>query len=305
MIELWRGCANAWECDELGHLNVRFYIAKAWEAVGDLADRIGMPHAFQSGSTSTLRPTNITVRYLAEVRPGAPLFVSGGVTDVGDRSAEICFLLNHAANGRVAAGFRMTLGHCVPGSGQAFDWPLRCRRALEALTIDFPAEIRPRSLSSDRPAKGIRLADADRLGLAEIGRGRINPEDCDTFGVMMPEHLQGKISNSVANFVSGFPEQFADHATSGGTVGGALLEGRLAIRKWPSTGQGYVIRTGLKAADRNVRTIVHWVFDRQGRLFWSMEGVAAIMDLKARRLVKADDDTLKAFAEDVRPELTL
>ena len=305
MIELWRGCANAWECDELGHLNVRFYLAKAWEAVGDLADRIGMPHAFQPGSTSTLRPTDITIRYLAEVRPGAPLFVSGGVTEVGNNNAEICLLLHHAASERIAAGFRISLDHCVPGTGQPFDWPERCRSALESLTVGPPAEIQPRTLSSDRPATGIRLTDADRLGLAEIGRGRINPEDCDLQGAMMPEHLQGKISNSVANFASGFPEQFADHAASGGTVGGALLEGRIAIRQWPRTGQGYVIRTGLKAADRNVRTIVHWVFDRRGRLFWSMEGVAAIMDLKARRLVKADEDTLKAFAENVRPELTV
>jgi hypothetical protein len=66
-----------------------------------------------------------------------------------------------------------------------------------------------------------------------------------------------------------------------------------------------VIRTGLRAADRNVRTLVHWVFDRRGRLMWSMEGVAAIMDLKARKLVKASDETFQSLSSQVRPDLTI
>ena len=27
-IELWRGCANAWECDHIGHLNTRYYMVR-------------------------------------------------------------------------------------------------------------------------------------------------------------------------------------------------------------------------------------------------------------------------------------
>ena len=26
-LEVWRGGVNTWECDEMGHLNVRFYVA--------------------------------------------------------------------------------------------------------------------------------------------------------------------------------------------------------------------------------------------------------------------------------------
>ena len=32
---VWRGGVNTWECDEMGHMNVRFYLAKAME---------GLPH---------------------------------------------------------------------------------------------------------------------------------------------------------------------------------------------------------------------------------------------------------------------
>ncbi|WP_421792597.1 thioesterase family protein [Hyphobacterium sp.] len=305
MIELWRGCANAWECDELGHLNVRFYLAKSWEAVADLADRIGMPQAFQPGTTSTLRPKDIRIRYLAEAHPGAPLYISGGVTAIARQSAEIALLVQHSASGRMAAAFTLRLMHAVPGEGGAFDWPIRIREALERYRIDPPAEGQPRSIDIGAPAKRIHIQKADALGLTEIGRGRILPEDCDAFGMMMPEHFQGKISNSAANFSEAFPEQTADHADGGGRVGGVLLEGRICARRWPRVGQGYVVRSGVQDFNANIRRIVHWVFRADGKLMWSMQGVAAIMDLEARKILKADDEARKKLTASVKPGLVI
>ena len=63
MIPLWRGNANAWECDELGHLNVRFYLAKAWEAVEALSEALNMRAAFQPGATATLIAREIDIRF--------------------------------------------------------------------------------------------------------------------------------------------------------------------------------------------------------------------------------------------------
>ena len=305
MIELWRGCANAWECDELGHLNVRFYLAKAWEAVGELTDQVGMCGAFSPGSVSTVLPTDIIIRYLGEVRPGTPLVIEGAIIDVRAKSADIYLIVRNSASGNLSAAFRIKLRHCVAGRRKSFEWPDRIRQKLEALQSNLPPELTTRSLSGAPPQKGIRLIDADALNLSVIGRGRINPEDCGPFGQMMPEHLQGKISNSAANFVEAFPEQTAAHASEEVTVGGALLEGRICVRRWPTIGDGYVIRSGVQAADRNIRSIVHWVFDRRGRLMWSMQGVAAILDLSTRKLVKANDDTLEALQLVSKPGLKL
>jgi len=305
MIEFWRGCANAWECDELGHLNVRFYLAKAWEAVGDLADRIGMPGAFGPGSVATLLPGEIVIRYLSEVHPGTPLLIEGAVIDVKSKTARICLIVRNAASGQIAAIFQITLRHCVAGRRKSFDWPERILKKLEALKGALPQEAPPRSLSYARARKVIRLQDADALNLTEIGRGRINPEDCGPFGQLMPEYLQGKISNAAANFSEAFPEQTAAHASGEIRMGGALLEGRICVRRWPTIGDGYVIRSGVQNADRNVRSIIHWVFDRRGRLLWSMQGIAAIMDLSARKLIKADDDTLAALHSVCKPDLSL
>ena len=36
MIPLWSGIANTWDCDEMGHMNVRVYVEKAMEGLGSL-----------------------------------------------------------------------------------------------------------------------------------------------------------------------------------------------------------------------------------------------------------------------------
>ena len=52
--EIWRGGVNTWECDEMGHMNVRFYVVKAVEGLASLAALVGLPEAFCADATSTL-----------------------------------------------------------------------------------------------------------------------------------------------------------------------------------------------------------------------------------------------------------
>jgi acyl-CoA thioester hydrolase len=69
--ELWRGGVNTWECDEMGHMNVRFYVVKAVEGLATLAALIGMPDAFRSDATSTLLVREQHIRFLKEAHAGA------------------------------------------------------------------------------------------------------------------------------------------------------------------------------------------------------------------------------------------
>ena len=56
MLEVYRGSTNQWECDEMNHMNVRFYSARFMEGLGVLAAHCGMPDAFTSRALSTLAP---------------------------------------------------------------------------------------------------------------------------------------------------------------------------------------------------------------------------------------------------------
>ncbi|MCW5724749.1 MAG: thioesterase family protein [Maricaulaceae bacterium] len=304
MIDLWRGNANAWECDELGHMNVRFYLAKAHQAVQALAEAAGLYGAFRAGTSATLIPREVHIRFLAESRPGAPLYIRGGFAGADAASALAVLVMTHAVSGKTAATFRIRLDHAEPVSGRPFAWPARFADHLKALTVDSPAEAAPRGLTEDDPETEISLARAEALGLTEIGRGRFSVQDCDVFGRMNPELLLGKVSDSVIHFQSAFPEEFGGHSGAGPEVAGALVECRQIVRRWPRAGDGFVIRSGLNGADEKVRKLVHWVLDPEtGAPWWSTQGVALMMDLNARRLAPTAPETLALLRKAVVPGL--
>jgi acyl-CoA thioester hydrolase len=290
---LWRGAANAWECDELGHMNVRFHLAKASEAIGVLSQTIAMRGAFQRGAAATLVPREMTVRFLAEARPGAPLAIRGGVIDHDDTGLTAALILEHCALARTAAAFTVRLDHVDPITGKVFAFAERTRAALDQGRVDRPADCAARSLSQAAPEQ-ISVARADTLGLETLARGMINPGETDVFGRMRLEHAFGKISSSVIHLESGFPEQWAAYRAGAPlTAASAVLEARLIFRRFPPAGSGYVIRSGLSAVSDKIRTLVHWVCDPEtGAGLWSMEAVGCLMDLETRKLKPVDADTL-------------
>lgn len=297
---LWRGNANAWECDELGHMNVRFYLAKAAEAVGVLSQKIAMNGAFQRRATATLVAREMTVRFLAEARPGAPLAIRGGVIDADETGFTAVLILDHCALGKPAAAFTVRLDHVDPITGKVFAFARRTRAALKAFRVDKPAECETRSLSAGPPA-ALSLERADALGLERLTRGMVNAGETDVFGRMRVEFAFGKISSSVIHLESVFPEQWA--AYRGGAdlaAASAVLEARLIFRQFPPAGAGYEIRSGIAQATDTVRTVVHWVCDPvTGEGLWSMEAVACLLDLESRRLKRLEPHALAAMRSHV------
>lgn len=302
MHELWRGNANAWECDEMGHLNVKAYLAKGMQAIARLAERAGLDTAFSAGATATLRPAEWHVRFLGEARPGAALHIEGGFTRIGDTDAEAVLVMRHSGDRRIAATLTVRIDHVVPDSGRVFSWPARFRDAAEALQIDAVAEAAPRGVPEADWSGDVSLKRAEALDLFAIGLGRIRSEDVDVFGLMRPEFAIGKVSDSVANFTRAFPDRRM--SDDGDPKGGALLECRIRMRRWPRAGQGYAVRSGLAASTDKVRHIVHWVLDpHSGKPWWTVEGIAATLNLRTRRIEAASEDELASISGAIREGL--
>ena len=58
MIEVARSAVQTWECDQMGHMNVQFYVAKAEEGMTALAAALGLSPRAQR---SDLAARNIVV----------------------------------------------------------------------------------------------------------------------------------------------------------------------------------------------------------------------------------------------------
>ncbi len=301
LSEVWRGSVNTWECDEMGHLNVRFYLAKWCEGFGGLLRMAGLPRAFAAGAGSTALPVDQHIRFHAEARAGAPLAMVAGTVRVEEAQAVLFHELRHG-DGRTAATFVTRVAHAEARSGRLFPWSARTRAALVAMLCEIPPHAAPRSIDATRPPGEASLARADELGVPVAGRAMVLPQDVDARGRMRPELFIGRVSDSVPNIVSAWRAEGEQRPN----VGGAVLEYRLVYRRWPEAGDFLEIRSAVVAAEGKTQRLAHWILDPvSGEPWATAEAVGVTFDLTTRKAIIPSEATRAAILARAAPSMTI
>ena len=180
-VEIWRGGVAPWETDQMGHLNVGFYISKTMEALVGMAAELGMPGAYGPAAPATLVVKEHHIRFLREARPGTRLHITAGVVELGESDARL-LLLMHQDYGDLAASFQTVVAHATAGDAVSFPWPDRVRTRAEALKVDIPLKAAARSINLEPVETKASLERAQKLGLKRTGMGAVLAADCDVFG---------------------------------------------------------------------------------------------------------------------------
>ena len=287
MIPLWRGIPNTWDCDEMGHMNVRVYVEKAMEGLGSFAGAIHMPHAFHENALSTLVPAEHHIRYIREAHAGAPLIMTGCVLEWDETSALIYQDMRHG-DGRPAAAFRTRVHHVATSTGKPFPWSTRSRAQLEALMGSAPDDTKPRGLNPEIAPIPSSMATMDQVrkaGAPEIGRGLVHPRECDIFGRFWAPWFLGRISDSVPTLLSEWRAKVGASG-DGARMGGAVLEYRIIYRKWPRAGDRYVVHSSLADVSEKTHSLAHWVLNPDsGDAYITCQAVAVTFDLDTRKVI--------------------
>jgi acyl-CoA thioester hydrolase len=306
-VEIWRGGVNTWDCDEMGHMNVRFYVVRAMEGLAGLAAELGLPHAFSPYANATVVVREQHIRFLREAHAGATLHMLGGVIEISETEAKVLQLLVHTATGQLAATFQTTIAHVTPREGEAFPWPRIVHDRAAALTVEVPELARARSLDLSPFEATASLARADDLGLQRIGLGALSPTDCDVFGRMRAEQFIGRVSDGIGAFITPFRDTVVAHADDKpARVGGAVLEYRLVQLAWPRAGDRVELRSGLAGTEGRAMRVVHWMLDpTTGKAWGTSEAVAITFDLDARKVAPISDAARAELGKSVVPGLTL
>src|SRR5687767_2654705 len=79
MIEVLRSGVNTWECDQMGHLNVRHYFACANRGLAVLAMQLGLSPSQLRAQGWSLRAVDQHVRFVRELRPGTSYSLHAGI----------------------------------------------------------------------------------------------------------------------------------------------------------------------------------------------------------------------------------
>jgi acyl-CoA thioester hydrolase len=298
MIDLWKGSANTWDCDEMGHMNVRFYVRMAFEGIGVLAGQCHLSHAFKPESPSTLIPLEQHIRFMREVHPGRPLSMKGCLLEVSETGAILYQELVHA-DGVPAASFRTRLAHVGSDSLKPFAWSDRSLQALTALMGEAPDATAPRGLDMSKAAASPETVTREHAmdeGVKVIGLGMVPPGDCDAFGRMHPHMFIGRVSDSVPNLLYDWRKKIAA-SVPGSEMGAAVLENRIIYRAWPKAGDLFEIRTAMANAQEKTHSLVHWMLDPvSGKPWMTSEVVAVTFDLKSRKAMATPPALLDELA---------
>ncbi len=302
-VEVWRGVVGAWDCDEMGHMNVRFYVARAMEGLAGLARRLGKAHAFSARATATFAVREHHIRFLREARAGARLSMDAGVVALGANDATVLQVLRHEPGGEPSATFTTHIEHVDPREQRAFPWPERSRQAAARLHLALPAIAEPRQLGGALPLEAATLERAEALGLPCQGRGAVSVRGCDVFGRLAAEQVIAKLSEGGLALMEQVRGAFGP-VTDGRRIGAAALEYRIAYAALPRAGDHFEVRTGLIAAGPKVQHVGHWMLDPvTGRAWARAETVLAAFDLDARRIAPLPAEGLAKLQAAVVPGL--
>jgi acyl-CoA thioester hydrolase len=296
VIEVWRGDVGAWECDEMEHMNVRFYLDRAMQGLAGVAAAFGMPHAFAAHATSSLIVREHHVRFLHEARAGAPLHMTAGVVAMEETEATLLQTLVHSLTGTTAATFVTRIAHVAARDGRPFPWPARALAAAERLKVEVPAEAGSRSVSAAPLDVAPSLERAEAAGMARTARAVVSPVDCDVFGRLRPELVIGLISQGIPHLIAPVREATAAEGRPGVRVGGAALEHRLVYFGAPRAGDHLELRSGLVAVERTLTRMRHWLLDPITGLPWAaVENISICFDLDARKVLRRSEAAVTAL----------
>lgn len=305
---LYRGSVNTWECDDGGHLNVRFHVERAMIGLAHLANQLEMPRAFTPSAGATLVPLQAHIRFLKEARPGAPLVMHGGVVDVRDDSALVCLDMRHG-DGAPSSVFSAQVAHADARSLRRFPWSGRARAAAQRLTCAQPPHALPRSIDPAHPAPNASRARAISLGAERIGATVVFPDQCDAFGRLRGEHLIGRVSDSVPTFLTDWRADLGKEASQSSAdvaPAGAVVEARFTFGAWPRAGDLIEIYSAIVSVGEKTMQLCHWICDPESGGAWAtMEVVALTFDAISRKTIAPSPELRARMQARAIPEMAL
>jgi acyl-CoA thioester hydrolase len=298
MIVIGKGSVQSGECDVMGHMNVRHYVARVGDGLGWLALALGI-----TPDRGFFTPVDQHIRFLRELAAGAAFTIHGGIlARCGDR-LRVYAEIQHSGTGVASAAFvtDVELRHSV--TGEVLPLPEGLEGKIASLATTLPPHAGPRGLPFDPIRTPPDAAATAAMGLAEAHLGAIRAEDCDRAGLMRPDVVIARIWDGIPNLRFRGSEELGAREEG---IGSAALEYRLVYLKPMRVGDLLIIHSGLRALGEKTTTWTHLLHDGvTGAPVAAAEAIGIGFDLKARKAVVIDGDRRRVLEALLIPGLSL
>jgi acyl-CoA thioester hydrolase len=275
-----RGAVNPWECDQWGHMNVQFYLAKASDAQAHLAARIGLPPSRLRAAGAALRPVTDRTLFKRELRAGDIYVVHSGIRAVDAAGTmTIASRMINQDSGVESAAFETRWGWTDPDGLHVQPWPDDVRAAAGALAGDLPDIAPPPPMADVLPPGPPRL---DTLQLTY--RGSMESWECGPDGIAPPRAHIARFNDAITHLFRAMKIDRGELLASG--TGSAALDYDIVYHRPIHAGQALDIRSGVLAVGEKLFHVVHHIVDAaDGQPLTSIVVAALFFDLAARKSV--------------------
>lgn len=255
---VYRGYVNPWDCDEMSHMNVQFYVAKASEALDGLLAQLGAGAAARRQA----RVTAQRIRFLNEMRVSDLVEIAGGATGYADGTLQATLEMR---NGLGIACARVDV---------------TAEAALASPALAAVAE-RPGGLEAGAQGDGTLGAAA---GFRETIRNVVQPPHCDLDGGLAPRGVMARFSEAQGHLWSMLDAPRAWQREAG--LATATLEYRIRYGAKPKAGSIVRLLTRVAAVSSRTVRFRHWLFDAESdEMVAAAAGAALFLDRETRKPV--------------------
>lgn len=280
------------EIDSLGHMNVRYYMARMERANRQLMAELGIPAALMERSFP--RRLDTYTRFRREQFEGATLHTLGGVLSLGEGGMRSYIEIRNPATDEVAATFITTTALIDQHNRTAIAFPAPSY-GNDSPRIEIPDYAQPRSLSLDHMNTNVTLEELNAC-IPEIEGGgmmsgkreaTIDADDVDAEGwlredvelMFLPFAKMAAENNEQQG-----PPVFQTKA--GQRVGWAVMETRTQLFAQPRLGDEIAYFSADLDIREKSRLSRRWALHkRTGQLLGMSDSVGLCIDLDARRAV--------------------
>lgn len=296
-LDTFRGTVNTWECDEVGHMNVQFYVARASDAAFYLRHALGLSPSQVRGERRAMVALEEHIRFHRELRAGDIMHMRSRPVEIRDRTLVSFHELFNSSTGDVSATVTAVSGHFDLDGRKLIPWPDEARERAAPFLGPLPPHAEARGVEREKRLPDLRLEDAQDF--IEIYRGAVMPWECDDFGHMNSRFYMARFSDGAGHLwqALGFGKRDMLEKRRGTVV----LEMRLNYHREVSSGAMLVVRSTLTRVEGKTLTFVHFMFDAEtGLLAATGEAIAVMLDLDARKTVAFTDEERAAVLPHVR-----
>jgi acyl-CoA thioester hydrolase len=99
----YRGAVYPWHCDQMGHMNVMWYVGKFDEATWNLFAAMGVTTAFLRETKRGMAAVQQNITYRRELLAGDTVTVHSAFLEVRDKVARFVHEMRHGETGELAA----------------------------------------------------------------------------------------------------------------------------------------------------------------------------------------------------------